>query len=132
MRYIDTLPHEKAICIAAYLWKGCFQSTNDVWITICSGLLHEIPTEWLRLHIMEILDSATVDWNDDFEFYNLCAAFYHVPEILEQILAYAERKNPENHAAEWISDVREMAGTQTRYRKMLQNYERILELEANV
>ena len=132
LRRIDELPHEKAVRIAAYLWEGCFQSTNDVWITVCNGLLYEIPLEWFQAHVMEVLDSAAVNWNDDFEFYNLCAVFYHAPEVLVQVLDCAGQRIPEDHADEWLSDAREMMGTWEHFQMITENYERIRNLESAV
>ena len=123
LRRVDALPLEKAVRIAAYLWEGCFQSSNDVWVVLCGGLLYMLPAEWLEAHIGEILDCLEVDWSDEFEFCNLCAAFYHLPDILRQILAYAEKRIPEANAGGWISDMRERMGSQEHFRQMMKYFE---------
>lgn len=65
---IETIPHEKAIKIVSYLWEGCFQSSNDIWIIVCSGLLYKIPVKWIDENMREIIDIINIDWNNDFDF----------------------------------------------------------------
>ena len=126
---MDALPLEKAVRIAAYLWEGCFQSSNDAWIILCGGLLYKIPPEWLETHIRQVLDRIRIDWNDSFEFYNLCAAVCHMPDVLKTVLAYAEKKITAEHAQEWIPDMREMAGNQERRKLVLEHFEAMDKLE---
>lgn len=91
--------------------------------------LDALPQDWLAAHVLEILERITVDWNDGFEFYNLCAAFYHAPEILTQILEYAKNNMPAKRAEEWISDMDETMRSQGHYKTILEEYERINNME---
>ena len=125
LRRINALPQEKAVRIAAYLWEGCFQSSNDIWVTLCGGLLYMLPPEWLEAHVTEVLDRLEIDWHDEFEFYNLCPAFYHLPGALTQILAYAEGRIPKASAGEWLSDMREMMGSRKHFRQVTQYFEQM-------
>lgn len=125
LHQLDALPQEKAVSVAAYLWEGCFQSSNCLWVVLCGGLLYRIPQDWLAAHILEILERTNVDWQDGFEFYNLCAAFYHAPDILAQILEYAKEKIPPERTEEWISDMEERAGSREHSKSILEEFERL-------
>lgn len=122
---IDKVPHEKAIKIASYLCEGCFESSNDTWIVVCSRLLYQIPEKWIEDNIQEILDITNINWNDDFEYYNLCAIFRHIPNVIEQIIDYSKTKIPVNSSEEWISDVRENIGDTEHYKLIFKLFENI-------
>lgn len=120
---IDSMPHKKAIKIAAYLWEGCFESSNDIWIVSCSGLLYEMPEKWLEKNVQEILETINIDWSDEFEYYNLCAVFRHIPGMMEQILKYAELRIPADNRSELINDVKELIGDKKHYERILKEFE---------
>lgn len=122
---IDTIPHEKAVEIASYLCEGCFESSSDIWIVVCSRLLYQIPESWIGDNINEILSSTNINWNDDFEYYNLCSIFHHIPDIIEKIIDYSKTKIPKDKSNEWISDVSESIGDTEHYELILKLFENI-------
>lgn len=129
---IDIIPHEKAVKIVSYLCEGCFESTNDIWIIICSRLLYQIPEKWIEENIQEILSILNIHWNDDFEFYNLCAIFQHIPNIIEQIIDYSKTKIPEDKSKEWISDICENIGNKEHYQLIFKFFKDINEINLNI
>lgn len=128
LRNIDAIPYDKALRIAAYLWEGCFHSTNELWIYLCSGLLYRIPEKWITENIENILPVIDIDWEDDFEYYNLFPVFYHIPEIADKVFEYALKKVPESPVKnEWKADIRENIGSRKFYKIFSAGFKRLYE-----
>lgn len=125
---IDTIPYDKALKITAYLWEGCFQSTNELWIYICSGLLYRIPEKWITENVENILSVIEINWEDDFEYYNLFPVFYHIPEIADKVYEYALKKIPESPVKdEWAVDIRKSIGNREFYKMFSAEFKRLYE-----
>lgn len=128
LKNIDTIPHDKALRITAYLWEGCFQSTNELWIYLCGGLLYRLPEKWILANIENILSVIEINWEDDFEYYNLFPVFYHIPEIADKVFEYALKKIPESAVKdEWAVDIRESIGSREYYKIFSDGFNRIYE-----
>lgn len=128
LRNIDAIPYDKALKITAYLWEGCFHSTNVWWIYLCSGLLYRIPEKWITENIENILPVIEINWEDDFEYYNLFPVFYHIPEIADKVFEYALKKIPESPVKdEWKVDIRENIGSREFYEMFSAEFKQLYE-----
>ncbi len=100
---IEKLPHQHGLQVAAYLWEGSCTTTNDIWYTLCRGLLWKIPLHWLKTYCEQILQIMDVDWQDDFIYHQACATFAHQTDILKTLLAWGKAHGLVQEAAEWES-----------------------------
>lgn len=96
LQNIEDIPYNEAILLAAYLWTNCSITTNDFWYIPCRILLWKIPYSWIETNLEEIIKYVEIDWAADFEYDNLCAAFFHVPSILKNLIQYGKEKGITN------------------------------------
>lgn len=106
----EKLPHQHSLQIASYLWEGSCTTTNDIWYTLCRGLLYQIPLHWLKTHCEQILQMMDVDWQDDFVYHQVRATFAHQPNILQICIAWGKTHGMTQETTEW-----ETTGIQTQY-----------------
>lgn len=104
LKDIENVPFDKAILLVAYLWTNCSINTNEFWYISCRKLLWEIPYNWIQDNIETIIKHVEINWSDDFEYANLCAAFFHVPSILSFLIQYGKDNALTNEIIEFAKD----------------------------
>lgn len=100
LQNIEDIPYNEAVLLVAYLWTNVSINTNDFWYIPCRILLWKIPYSWIENNIEEIIEHVEIDWSDDFEYDNFCAAFFHVPSILKILIQYGKEKGITNEIVE--------------------------------